>query len=200
MKGYTTLVLPGFGESPVSPLSLCYHSRVRGSSWLWAEVLVQAPHWAPSGIISQRGEGVPCYCLPRGLHWHFGMVLHCLILSHSSWILCSVFPLYFILLFQFGKFPMTCLQCYASSQDSAQSTGDLCLIVPTAVSWLSQVLMIVLPFQTVFSCQFIDLIIFRWKLDKLYSTIKYISNFLLMSGDKKAFLFIKPLECEFVLI
>ena len=46
------------------------------------------------------GGGLHCYYIPRGFHWHFSVVLHCLILSCSSWILFFHFSL--ILLFQFN--------------------------------------------------------------------------------------------------
>lgn len=60
LTGKRLLVTVGRGTSSGSPL---------GPFWYY---------------LTERWRG---YCLPRGLHWHFGMVLHCLILSHSSWIL-----------------------------------------------------------------------------------------------------------------
>lgn len=50
------------------------------------------PDWASPGITPERRR-CPSVLPPHGLRWHFGVVLHRLILSYRSWLLCLIFPL-----------------------------------------------------------------------------------------------------------
>lgn len=134
--------------------------------WAWGGVQTAA---GPFLVSWHREMGDSWLLPPHGLHWHFGVVFHCLILSYTSWILCSVFPLSFILLFQlsycFINFQWLIFSFMILSMTCA-STGDLSDTSITAESGSDDCFL-----PRLSSWHLIYLIIFCWKLDKLHSTI-----------------------------